>query len=362
MRTRAILRMGLAAAIVALCAAPGKPASIKIEETHEKKVELKGEKYLLIANKRGDIKVIGEEGRSDLALTINKYVRAENEARAKRIADEMDVEIIRKGKEILIRAQYPEDRNSRKSIISVILQRDPRARMDFVILAPKAMNVVVKASSGDVEVINIDEDVTVSAASGDVDVVGIAGDIEIGVSSGDISARDVAGSANLNTSSGSVETANIQGDIEVKTSSGDIELGDIGGDLTIVTASGDSKVEGVGSVEYKGASGDAEIYGVRGSVDAAAASGDLFFRIESKGDFSHILRTSSGDIRLRFLMKMPGGYMLKANTTNGDISVDLPIKITKVGRHMISGIVREGKSVVALETVSGSIAIAENEE
>jgi DUF4097 and DUF4098 domain-containing protein YvlB len=356
------LRMGLAAAIVAVCAAPSHPAPYKYKETHEKQVELKGEEYLIIANKRGDIRVIGEDGRNDIELTITEYVRTENEERAKLIASEMDVEIRRTSKEIFISALYPEARDKSKSIISVLLQRDPRASMDFVILAPKNMYVKVKASSGDIVVDNVDKDIIISAASGDIEVARIGGNIKIGVSSGDISVQDVAGSAHLNTSSGCVGAERVRGDIEVKTSSGDIELEEIEGDLTIATASGDSRVKGIGGVEYKSASGDAKMYGVRGSVDAAAASGDLFFDLAPEGDYNHILRTSSGGIELRFSMKMPGGYLLKANTTNGDISIDLPIKISKVGRHMITGIVRDGKSVVALETVSGDISIAENEE
>ena len=86
------------------------------------------------------------------------------------------------------------------------------------------------------------------------------------------------------------------------------------------------------------------------------------FYLEPDGDSDYNVRTSSGEIELRFVRKTPGGYVLKANTTSGDISVDLPIEIKKVGRHYIAGVVRKGKSVVLLETVTGDIGIIEDEE
>ena len=88
----------------------------------------------------------------------------------------------------------------------------------------------------------------------------------------------------------------------------------------------------------------------------------MIFHLEPSGDNDYNVRTSSGEIELLFIEKVPGGYVLNANTTNGDISVNLAIKITKVGRHYITGVVRDGESVVTLETVSGDITVAEEEE
>lgn len=359
---RSVFGMSLVAVIVSAFVASAYAVSYKYEETYKRKVDLKGEKSLVIGNKRGNIKVVGEEGRTVIELVVTEYARAENEEEAKKIADEMDVEIERKGKELVITALYPEAQDVRKSIISVLLQRDSRARMDFMVLVPKNMLLSAKASSGDIVINDIDADAVISAASGDIDVERVGGDIEIGLSSGNIRVREITGSTNLNTSSGDITAEDIGGDVEVRTSSGDVELKEVGGDLMFITASGDLSVKGVGRVEYKGAGGDAKLYGVRGSVDAAAASGDLSFHLAPEGDFSYTVRTSSGEIELRFAKQMPGGFQLKANTTNGDISIDLPIKISKVGRHMISGVVRDGKSVVSLETVSGDITISEDEE
>ena len=47
---------------------------------------------------------------------------------------------------------------------------------------------------------------------------------------------------------------------------------------------------------------------------------------------------------------------------SGEISARLPIKVTKVDRNRIAGIVRDGRAKVILETASGNITVEEPEE
>ena len=362
MFTRSIAAICLAGLATTLIAVDVQPATKKYEETDRKTVVLKGEEVLAVGNKRGDIILVGEEGRSEIEIVFTKRVRAENEAEAKKIARGMDILFKRKDGELIIVAEYPEAESVRKSILSILLQRDPRFSMDFEILVPTDMIVKAKTSSGDITISDVGMEVSLSAASGDVVADRIGGDIEIGVSSGDIKVKDAGGAVKVNSSSGDIEAEDVASDIEVRTSSGDVDLDGIGGDLIIATSSGDITVKSVGGVKYKGSGGDARFYGVRGPVHAGAASGDMIFYLEPNGENDYNVRTSSGEIELRFIEKLSGGYVLKANTTNGDISVNLPIKITKIVRHYIAGVVRDGESVVTLETVSGDITVTEDEE
>ena len=352
----------LAGLAVTLVGADSLPATTKYEETHEKTIAREGEEVIYVGNKRGNIIIIGETGRADIEVVFVKRVRTEDEARAKRIASGMDVLFKRKDGELIIVAEYPELENARKSIISVLLQRDHRFSMDFEIRVPADMIVNAKTSSGDIAVSDLSGGVGLSAASGDVLAERIGGDVEVSVSSGDIEIRDASAGAKINSASGDIKAEDVSGSVEVRTSTGDVDMDGIGGDLIIATSASDITVEGVGDIKYKGSSGDASFYGVRGSVYAGAASGDMAFYLEPEGDNDYNVRTSSGEIEIRFLKKMPGGYVLKANTTNGDISMNLPIKVKKVGRHYIAGVVREGVSVITLETVSGDITVTEDEE
>lgn len=352
----------IAVMAVTLIASGGYSATHKYEETGQQIVTLEGEEILFVGNKRGDIVLIGEEGRSDIEILFTKKVRAESEAEAKELAGSMKVVFKRKEGELIIAVEYPETDRASKSLLSILLQRDPRFSMDLEMRVPSHMIINAKASSGDIIVSDVGKSVVLSAASGDVVAERIGGDIEIGVSSGDVEIEGAGGDVKIVSASGDISATDVTGDMEVRTSSGNTELERIGGDLVIASSSGDISVTGVGAVTYKGASGDAGFYEVRGCVQAGAASGDMEFYLEPDGNRDYNVRTSSGEIELRFFKRAPGGYVLKANTTSGDISVDLPIEITKVGRHYIAGVVREGKSVVLLETVTGDIGISEDEE
>ena len=172
----------------------------------------------------------------------------------------------------------------------------------------------------------------------------------------------VTGNAFLSSASGNIEAHHVSGDAVVGSASGDIKLSEIGGDLTATSTSGDVTVNGVRGVVFSGTSGSAQFTGVRGRVAASTASGDVEVTASPTSAADYEIRTSSGQIELRFDNAVKGGFALKAQTTTGDISVTLPIKVTKVTRHYLAGVVREGRSVVVLETASGDITVSEPEE
>ena len=334
-------------------------ADIKHEQTIRKEIDIEGVNLLLVQSKSGDITIVGETQRSVVSLKVIKRVKAENMEEAKKLADMMEIEVLRADGELKIETKYPKEKGLRKSIFSYILQRGPRMSMDIECKVPANIEINVRTASGDVAVSKLTAPVEVQAASGDVEVYDVEADLEISVASGDIDVKGVVGDVRLNSSSGDITTGKIYGRAEISTSSGDTEASEIGGDLELHTASGDATVDGVGSVSYEGVSGTARFLDVRGGVTASAASGDLSFMLVPDANVDYSVKTASGDIKFQFLKKMAGGFVLKAGTTTGDMSANLAITISKVGRNHISGIVRDGKSKVLLETASGDILITE---
>jgi DUF4097 and DUF4098 domain-containing protein YvlB len=332
------------------------------EEETKDVISLKGETAIVIAAKRSDVTVTGEKGRGDITLVIVKKVRAGSEEEAKRLAAETGVEIDHADGELVFSTKYPKEFESRKNIFSYILQRGPKIDMKLYLTIPAEFDLRVGSASGDIVVAKLDGIVRLSAASGSIETNELGNNLSAGTASGDIDVDAVAGSVELNSASGDIFAREVAGDASVETASGDVELIEIGGDLTSKTASGDITVKGVGAVTYNGVSGSARFVGVRGSISASASSGDLSFHLVPEAEADYRAGTSSGDILLHFLSILPGGYVLKAGTTSGDISASLPIRLQKVGRNHIAGIVREGKSKVILETASGDISISEPEE
>lgn len=357
-------RMSILVAITALVAggaSVGEAASW-YEETSKEIIPVEGEKLLVVITQSGDITVSGEEGRSEIALRLVKKVKADDAEEAKRISSMMELEINRDDEVLRISTRYPKQGMEKRSILSYLFDRYPRMRMELILVIPEDLALEVETASGDVKVENIRDEVDVTTASGDVEVNKVGGAVAVHVASGDIDAADIKGDAKLVSASGEITGRDIVGNCLINTASGDIDLSNLGGDLELSSVTGDAAIDGVRSVEYSGMSGSGRFVDVRGEVTASAASGNLSFQLVPAGDFNYTVRTSSGDIKLRFLTAMGGGYVLKATTTTGDIEAILPINISKVGRNHVAGIVRDGKSRIILETASGNISISEPEE
>lgn len=336
--------------------------SVKHEEKIHKTIEIRDESRLVVESKSGDITILGEAGRNEVQLTIIKRVKAKSQEEAERLAGLLDIEIDRDGRELVISTKYPKGDDAKRSIFSYLMRRYPKMSMELILVVPPELDIELTSASGDLSVSNINGSVELTAASGDLQTINIGGSLNMVVASGDIEVENVDGEARFSSASGDITAHKLSSDALIQTASGDVEMIDIGGDVEAETISGDIVVEGVGSVIYKGVSGSARFIDVRGGVSAATASGDLTFRVIPEDNFDYTVSAASGDIKLHFLMIMPGGYVLKAGTTTGDINASLPIRLTKVGRNRVAGIVREGRSKVVLETASGDILILEPEE
>lgn len=359
--TAIVLRAGVITAIL-FAAAAVEGSSYKHEEAISKSISVAGAKKLVIESLSGDIIVIGEEGRETIELKIVKIVRADDEEAARKIAESMGVVVTRPEDMIKIETRYPQKGKVKRSIFSFFLERGQSMSISLTLTIPAGMSVETASASGDVEVARITSDVVASSASGNLVIRDITGDLEAHVASGDITVEDVTGSVDLGSAAGDIVVRNVGGDAEVSVATGDVELTSIGGSLELNSYTGDSVVDGVGAVMYEGINGSARFIDVRGAVEASTASGDLSFRVAPVELVDYNMTASSGNVTLRFLKIMEGGFVLKAATTSGEINARLPITVTKVSRNRIAGIVRDGRARVFLETASGNITVEEPEE
>jgi DUF4097 and DUF4098 domain-containing protein YvlB len=357
---RAALR---AAAVLFLLVVFAASAALAYErqETFQKSLPLQGAKRIIVTNSRGDVKVIGEKGRSDVFCEYTKSIRGRDQDEADRLFNLMDIEVTREGSGLRISVRYPDRSERDRNILAMLVQHYAGLSVDLNIAVPPELGVEVVSASGDIELASILGAAVITSASGDVEAV-VVGDLKVDVSSGDLTVSEVSGKAVLSSSSGSIEAHKIRGNLSVRCSSGDVVLSEVGGDLAVEAAMGDVSVEGVRNVDYSGSSGSASFSGVSGAVTAIAASGDIEVDAAPESIANYEMRTSSGRVGLMFERVLKSGFALKVQTTSGDIATTLPITVTKVGRHYLIGVVREGKSIVVLETASGDIDVSEPEE
>lgn len=361
-RMTAKVALGSFALAAALGCAVADAAAFEREERFEKRVPLEGATRIVIANARGDVRVTGERNRADVQCECVKTVRGRNADESNALFEQMTLEVKRSGSDLVITARYPERGSASRGLIAFLRRQYSTMSIDIDAALPAGMPVEVTTASGDVELGDMLAAVTITTASGDVAAAGVGGDLAVTVSSGDITVERAEGTASLSTASGDISAFRIGKGLVAQTASGDIEAGEIEGDLTASSASGDVSVEGVGGVAYNGTSGEAVFRGVRGGVSVSLATGDVTVEAAPAAAAGFEIRTSSGTISLSFLKPVPGGFAFKAETTSGDMEVNLPIKVHSVGRHKLEGVVGAGKSVVRLETASGDISVIEAEE
>ncbi|MBN1884518.1 MAG: DUF4097 family beta strand repeat protein [Candidatus Krumholzibacteriota bacterium] len=340
----------------------GAAASYRHEKTSDVAIPREGAMRLFVRTMLADVVITGSADARDIKLRIVRKVTAEDEAKAKEIAEELEVRIDNDGEEIHIGADIPENREKDVNVFNFVFRRRTRIDMTLELTVPADLDIEIETASGDVIAVGVDGRLQATTASGDIEIERTRGELELESASGDVTVVDAAGAVDIGTASGDIAAEKVGGDVNVSSATGDIELEDIAKDLALTSISGDVSVDGVRSVSFSTMNGDARFRNVRGGVRAKAASGDVALDLAPEEDSDYAVRTSSGSIDLNFITIMPGGFILKAETTTGDITVSLPINITKVGRNRILGVVREGARKIVLETASGNISISEPEE
>jgi DUF4097 and DUF4098 domain-containing protein YvlB len=165
--------------------------------------------------------------------------------------------------------------------------------MRYEVSVPRGVRIMLRTTSGDVQVRATGGEVEVNTTSGDVTLEDV-GRVEVGSVSGDVFVRGVKGSLEASTVNGSVEAADIEGDMHLGSTSGDVTVTNgRGRDVELSTTSGE--------VSYAGAvdpSGRYEFHSHSGTIDVAIpAATNARFSVE----------TFSGEIDSDFpITLMPG--------------------------------------------------------
>ncbi len=335
-------------------------ADYRYEKTEKLEIPVESAELLQVIGSQGDMVVTSGGDERKISVEILKTVKAEDEERARELAGEMGLEVTRGDDFIKLETKYPESFNKDISILKMIFKRGPDLSMDLTIMIPESLKISLVTASGDVDISDIMSDAEISTASGDIDAENVKGFLKVNVASGDVDVKNTAGLI-IASASGDITAVDVDGDAIISITSGDIDLKNINGNIDLKTVSSDIHAENVkGDAAVKGTSGSIDFAGIAGSVNVFTASGDISVvavPLESETDYN--LGTSNGMVELHFKKKLESGFILKATTTTGHIDIDLPIKVSKVSRNDIVGIVREGKSKVFIETSSGDISIRE---
>ncbi|MGH2490136.1 MAG: DUF4097 family beta strand repeat-containing protein [Candidatus Limnocylindria bacterium] len=266
-------------------------------DTTEERFTFKQTPRLRVRNVSGETSITAAGAPGEIRVVARKRVSASSEDRAKRLLQNLEVRMEKRGDELLVEPHlYEQERGW------LDLFRGKRFRVDFDITVPAECAVDAQTVSGELA------------------VEGVRGPIEIQSVSGDVRLEDVQGPMRLKSVSGDVDCRRYVGHLEGNT---------VSGDLTIAAAL-------LRSSQVHTVSGDVEIEG----------------RLDPRKE--HRLKTISGDIELALAEP---DVTIDYRTASGDVECELPGRIVRRGRKEYSVVIGGGHGHVGVKTVSGDLTV-----
>ncbi len=205
---------------------------------------------------------------------------------------------------------------------------------DLKLKVPKDIDVTVDNSSGDVFISNLSgRSLEFEVSSGDLEVEDVNSDLSLRSSSGDIDLRGLIGDLEIRSSSGSIRADRVEGNIEGRSSSGRINLNDIEGDIVAETTSGGISLDGVkGGLELESTSGSLEGEEIEITANSYFESSSGSIDMELTNDLETLsfdLKASSGSLRVgskraedRYIDKRSGGLLIRGVSSSGSQRYD----------------------------------------
>ena len=266
-------------------------------ETVEERFTFKGTPKLRVRNVSGETSITAAGTTGEIRVLARKRVNASSEDRAKRLLQNLEVRMEKRGDELLVEPHlYEQERGW------LDLFRGKRFRVDF--------DITVPAECG----------VDAQTVSGELSVEGVRGPVEIQTVSGDVRLEDVQGPMRLKA---------VSGDVDCRRYIGHLEGNTVSGDVTIAATK-------LRSTQLHTVSGDVQI------------EGQLDPRKE------HRFKTISGDVELA--LAEPDAT-IEFRTASGDVECELPARIGRRGRKEYSVVIGEGHGQVGVKTVSGDLTV-----
>ena len=273
--------------------------------THKLEQEIKTPAVLNLANLRGSVAVIAQEG-DRIQASVRKTIYAPDEEEAARRAQELEImlEPVAGGYEL--RWKTPRELRG-------------LARADLELHVPVRLGAKVETRRGDVRVTSLTGDVTISVGSGSAEVTGIKGNVQVQIRGGSVRVDSVTGDVEIRGRGDEIDVREVSGEANIDGEfSGPIRASKIGGQTRFVSRRTNFTAEHIdGRLEL--IRGDLNLRGVAGNVTLLAQDKDIYMD-DLQGQVR--IENRHGRIRLRFAE--PPQQPLEVNSRSGDIELILP--------------------------------------
>ena len=314
---------------------------------------------LIVRNTSGEIRI---ESHPDDKIIIDafKVVEADDFQKAKRIAEEIEVNIRDHDSEIEIKTRYPSRKSRRFFKRFFSSGRNVTVYVDYHILVPEEIELNIHSTSGDVIISDISGGVEVSATSGELSMKRMKGNLDLETTSGDVEVFDVRGDVAIRGTSSDLELSTIKGDVKISSTSGETSVEDLTGSVRIDKTSGDIHLEMIrGDIQASSSSGDLIMDQIEGGLDLETSSGDIEVKTKILPRCEYHVETSSGSVD--FSLPENSDAQVTLETSSGDMNSELPLTLHSISRNLLEGELGSGGPKIHLVTSSGDIEFRECE-
>lgn len=315
---------------------------------------------------RGDISVRSSD-EPEIRVNGKKGVKSWNENEARKIADQVSVEIAKQGDGYEVRPAGGSE---------------SRVSMDMDVVVPKKASLSVRNDKGDISVADMGTSVNVNSGNGDVEVRNTGGDVNIDMRRGDAKVSSTKGDVKVSGGGDSVEVSDATGSFTVngefvgpvradKVAKG-VRFVSHRTDLTITQLGGHMEV-GSGNVEVVDAPGNVNLRtheeeisleNVGGKIKVDNRNGNIEVRFSSPPKEDVEIYNASAAISLS--LPSASTFQIVADCHSGEIDSEfeadsLKKTSTESGDAHLEGKYGSGRGPkITLKTTYGSISIHKN--
>lgn len=234
------------------------------EQTKKLVLDAKGIESVEIDCGAGFLSVRGDENLSSIEVEAEIFVRGlRNRDFEDFVKDHLDLSLEKHSNSAVLIARFDNDSRSRSRWWGRM-----ETRVDLTVRVPYKMNLFINDGSGNMEVEQIQGEVTIDDGSGELDIRHIKGDVSIDDGSGDLRMDDIVGNMRIDDRSGEIDVLSIQGDLDIDDSSGSIYARDIQGSVVVRDGSGSIDIRRVEKdvVIREDGSGGVTLHDIKGKV------------------------------------------------------------------------------------------------
>lgn len=324
---------------------------------------LKPKSHLVMEDQRGDVEIRATD-QTSMDVAIKKVIKADSQADAQKLADELKVEIVEEGGHYVLKS-------NRRSLPN----GGANVSLDLTMTVPKSTSAEISSERGDLSVSGLQGDQTLTVQHGDVHVSGVEGVVRIHKTGGLTEAHDVKGNVEVDGRGSDVEMENVSGSVAVNgdftgslrfrnvtqtlhyvSSRTDLTTQHLSGRLDMETGSLDaSDIEGPFEISTR--QKDITVENFKNSVKITNTNGDVQLRTSTAP--THPIEVNLGKGEIELDIPPSSNFQVEASSHRGDVDSDFPgLTVNKEGDSpSIGGTTGKGGPTIHLTTSYGTIRL-----